>query len=255
MLSNSRWTSCFLRVAPVDSRQQITQLCRRDRHCFTRNRWPDEPSSLKFFGKQACSLAIVPNDLQKIAAFAPEAEKTAAHGVALEHFLHAQSQARKATPHVRMARRQQHSHARPDRDQRNVSSPRMIRSKNARSTLWSHDHASAIRCHDLQSVHRHRRGRLCRRLDLRHNLGWHKSIGLTVAKLSFATGLAPRKQKLLRKPITPCGRRHQPGPRKTFLDNSKLLGIQPASTPASLHDFKAAHLTTISKDIHTDSQL
>jgi|SRR5258708_1150472 len=137
MLSNSRWTSCFLRVAPVDSRQKITQLCRRDRHCFTRNRWPDEPSSLKFFGKQACSLAIVPNDLQKIAAFAPEAEKTPAHGVALEHFLHAQSQARKATPHVGMARRQPHSHARRDRDHRSVSSPRMIRSKTATSTLPS----------------------------------------------------------------------------------------------------------------------
>src|SRR5664280_1382108 len=117
--------------------QQIAQLRRRDRYRFTGNRWPDEPSSLESFGKQACSLAIVPNDLQKIAAFAPEAEETAAHGVALEHFLHAQSQARKATPHVGMARRQPHSHPRRDRDHRSVSSPRMIRSKTATSTLRS----------------------------------------------------------------------------------------------------------------------
>jgi len=101
----------FLRIAPIDSGQKIAQLRRRDRYRFTGNRWPDKPSSLESFGKQACALAIVPNDLQKIAAFAPEAEKTAAHGVALEHFLHAQSQARKATPHVSMARRQPYSHA------------------------------------------------------------------------------------------------------------------------------------------------
>ncbi|MGY3413150.1 hypothetical protein ACVWZV_009316 [Bradyrhizobium sp. GM5.1] len=84
----------FLEGYPIDPGQQIAQLRRRDRYRFTGNRWPDKPSSLESFGKQACSLAIVPNDLQKIAAFAPEAEKTAAHGVALEHFLHAQSQAR-----------------------------------------------------------------------------------------------------------------------------------------------------------------
>src|SRR4051794_17831338 len=99
--------------------------------------WPDEPSSLEPFCKKACSLAIVPNHLQKIAAFAPEAEKTTAHSIVLEHFLHAQSQGRKATPHVRMARRQPHSHARRERDQRSVSSPRMIRSKTTTSTLWS----------------------------------------------------------------------------------------------------------------------
>jgi hypothetical protein len=79
----------------------------------------------------------MPNDLQKIAAFAPEAEKTSAHGIVLEHFLHAESQARKAAPHIGMARRQPHSHPRRDRDHRSVSNPRMIRNKTATSTLWS----------------------------------------------------------------------------------------------------------------------
>jgi hypothetical protein len=136
-LSDPRRTLGLLRVAPVDPGQQIGELRRRDHHRFTGYRWPDEPSSLEPFCKKACSLAIMPNDLQKIAAFAPEAEKTTSHSIALEHFLHAQSQARKATPHVRMARRQPHSHARRDRDQPSVSSPRMIRSKTATSTLWS----------------------------------------------------------------------------------------------------------------------
>src|ERR1700730_16740189 len=47
----------------------------------------------------------------------------------------------------------------------------------------------------------------------------------------------------------------QPRTRKTFLDNPQLLGSRPAPTPTSLHNFKATHLATISKDIHTDSQL
>jgi hypothetical protein len=38
-------------------------------------------------------------------------------------------------------------------------------------------------------------------------------------------------------------------------DNPQLLGSRPAPTPTSLHNFKATHLATISKDIHTDSQL
>src|SRR6266478_7977922 len=55
--------------------------------------------------------------------------------------------------------------------------------------------------------------------------------------------------------MVPCCRRHQPRPRETFLDDPQLLGIRPAPTPASIYNVKATHLTTISKDIHTDSQL
>jgi hypothetical protein len=117
-----------------------------------------------------------------------------------------------------------------------------------------HDHASAIRGHDLQSASR-RCGTPRRRLDLRHNPGRHKSINLTATKLSFAIGLAPREQKLIRNPMMPCCRRHQPRPRETFRDDPQLLGIRPAPTPASIYNVKATHLTTISKDIHTDSQL
>src|SRR4051794_29135299 len=55
--------------------------------------------------------------------------------------------------------------------------------------------------------------------------------------------------------MVPCCRRHHPWRRKTFLDNSEFLRFRPAPTPTSLHNLKAAHLATISKDIHTDSQL
>jgi len=43
--------------------------------------------------------------------------------------------------------------------------------------------------------------------------------------------------------------------RETFLDDPQLLGIRPAPSPTSIYNVKATHLTTISKDIHTDSQL
>src|SRR3954452_11340091 len=55
--------------------------------------------------------------------------------------------------------------------------------------------------------------------------------------------------------MVPCCRRHHPWRRKSFPDNSEFLRFRPAPTPTSLHNLKAAHLATISKDIHTDSQL
>src|ERR1700760_1420323 len=111
MLSNSRWTQSFLRVAPIDPGQQIAQLRRRDRYRFTGNRWPDELSSLESFGKQACSLAIVPDHLHKIAAATAEDEQMTAERVFAQHFLHLECQRRKASAHIRVACREPDSRA------------------------------------------------------------------------------------------------------------------------------------------------
>src|SRR5690606_40116828 len=81
--------------------------------------------------------AIVPNDLDQIAALAPEAEQMAAQRVMLQHLLHPQRQRREPAPHVRMARRQPHPNACRDRDHRSVSSPRRIRSSASTSTSRS----------------------------------------------------------------------------------------------------------------------
>ncbi|MCP1732662.1 hypothetical protein ABIF38_005025 [Bradyrhizobium japonicum] len=80
-LSDPRRTLGFLRVAPIDPGQQIAQLRRRDRYRFTGNRWPDELSSLESFGKQACSLAIVPDHFHKITAPTAEDEQMTAERV------------------------------------------------------------------------------------------------------------------------------------------------------------------------------
>ena len=83
-----------------------------DRHCFARNRWPDEPSSLESFGEQACPLAIVPDNLHKIASATAEHEQITAERVLAQHLLHLECQRRKASAHVRVACRQPHSRAR-----------------------------------------------------------------------------------------------------------------------------------------------
>lgn len=87
-LSDPHRTLGFLRVAPIDSGQQVAHLCRRDRHCFACNRWPDGPSSLESFVEQACSLAIVPEHLHKIASATAEDEQVAAEWVFAQHLLH-----------------------------------------------------------------------------------------------------------------------------------------------------------------------
>lgn len=48
--------------------RQIAQMRRRDRYLFSAGHLePDEPSFLNSFGKRACSLAIVPDHLLKVA--------------------------------------------------------------------------------------------------------------------------------------------------------------------------------------------
>src|SRR5215207_4397586 len=127
-LSEPRRTLGFLRVAPIDSGQQVTHLRRRDRHCIARNRWPDEPSSLESFGEQACSLAIVPDHLHKIASATAEHEQMTAERVLAQHLLHLECQRRKAPAHVRVACREPHSRARRNRDHRRTKASRTRRS-------------------------------------------------------------------------------------------------------------------------------
>src|ERR1700679_3438026 len=127
-LSDPCRTMGFLRVAPIDSRQKVAHLRRRDRHCFARNRWPDEPSSLESLGEQACSLAIVPDHLHKIASATAEDEQMTAERVFTQHLLHLERQRRKASAHVRVACRQPHSRTRRNRDHRRTKASRTRRS-------------------------------------------------------------------------------------------------------------------------------
>ena len=50
-------------------------------------------------------------------------------------------------------------------------------------------------------------------------------------------------------------REAQPRPRQALLDDPQFLGIRPSPTAAGLNDLEPIHLMSVSKDIHTDSQL
>ena len=88
------WTPCLQRHAPIDSGEQIRQLRDADRDRAVRHRRPDEPSPLQPFREQARALAIVPNDLDQVAAASAENVEIAGVRVALQCLL---NQKRKAS--------------------------------------------------------------------------------------------------------------------------------------------------------------
>jgi len=114
-------------VPPVDAGQQVRQLRRRDRYRAIRRRRPNKSPPLQTFRKQAGPVAVVPNHLQQVTSATAEAEQMAAQRVLAKHFLNLQRQGGESSAHIRVARRQPHSHARRDRDHWR-SSPRAIRS-------------------------------------------------------------------------------------------------------------------------------
>ena len=108
----------LLWVPPVDPRQEITELRRRDRHHTLGRARPDEASPLQALREQTGALAVMPDDLQKIAPTTAEAKQVAAKRVAMQDLLNLQCQRRKALPHVGMAGREPYPHAGRQRDHR-----------------------------------------------------------------------------------------------------------------------------------------
>lgn len=68
----------LLWVPPVDPGQEITELRRRDRHHTLRRARPDEAPPLQALREQTGALAVMPDDLQKIAPATAEAKQVAA---------------------------------------------------------------------------------------------------------------------------------------------------------------------------------
>src|SRR3974377_465390 len=99
-------------MSPIDTGQQITTLCRRDRHRAAPRQRPHKASALQSLREQAGPLTIVPNYLQQIAASPPKAEQMTAQRVAMEDLLHLQCQRWEAFAHVRVPGRQPDAHTR-----------------------------------------------------------------------------------------------------------------------------------------------
>src|SRR5665213_1626644 len=75
------------------------------------------------------------------------------------------------------------------------------------------------------------------------------------AKPPCAIRLAPSKQKLMGNPVPTRRRRGQPWARQTLLDDPQLLRLRPSTAATRVNNLKATDQTTVSKAIHTDSQL
>ena len=125
---------CLLRIAPIDSREQITELGRGDRHRAVSCARPQEAAPFQPLRKQARSLAVMPDHLQKITSASTKAKQLSAQRIAPQH---PPAVTGSALPHVGVTGRQPHPYAARNRDHGSVSSPRMIRSRVSTSTSQS----------------------------------------------------------------------------------------------------------------------
>ena len=81
-----------------------------DRDNAVRQRWPQETSTLQSLRKQAGALAVMPNDLDQVAAAAPKNVEIANVRITLQALLNQTRKARESAAHVGMTGRKPHSH-------------------------------------------------------------------------------------------------------------------------------------------------
>jgi hypothetical protein len=94
-------------VLPRALRRALASISARTKNLRRAN----EASSLQALGVQRGAQPIVPEDLDQLAALAPEDVKVAGMRVALQRLLDAQGQRVHAAAHVRVTGRDPHSHA------------------------------------------------------------------------------------------------------------------------------------------------
>ena len=98
-------------MAPIDPFEQIAELAGRDRHYAILRRRPHEASSLQALGVQRGAQPVVPEDLDQLAAFAPEDVEIARVRIALQRLLDAQRQRVHAAAHIRVTGRNPNPYA------------------------------------------------------------------------------------------------------------------------------------------------
>src|SRR5215469_13107597 len=117
-LSNSVRTPAVQRMAPVDAFEHVTQLRRGDRDYSISGRRPDKPAAFQSLSIKRHAETVVPEDLDQIAASAAKYKQITGMWVALQSFLHLQSQPVHAAPHVGVPSGDPHPHTRAHRDHR-----------------------------------------------------------------------------------------------------------------------------------------
>src|SRR4051794_33799026 len=131
--SDRGWTPSCLGMTPVDPRQKIAELGRRDRHRAVGCARPQKAAPFQPLREEARALAVGPDNLQQVAAAAAKAEQVATKRILTQHLLNLQRQAREPFAQIRVPGRQPHPNARWDRDHRRSRTSR-TRPKAAGST-------------------------------------------------------------------------------------------------------------------------
>src|SRR5256886_4609978 len=126
----------FLRMTPINSGQQLSQLRRWHRPRAVGHARSQKPATLQSLREQAGALAVMPDHLQQIAAAPTKAKQMSAQRIAPQHLLHQQRQTRKALPHIGVTGRQPYTHAARKRDHARSSTAR-TRASAAESTPLS----------------------------------------------------------------------------------------------------------------------
>jgi hypothetical protein len=68
-------------MTPIDAREKIAKLCRRDRHHAISHARPQKAPSFQPLREQTGALSVVPDHLQQIASPPAEAEQMTAQGI------------------------------------------------------------------------------------------------------------------------------------------------------------------------------
>src|SRR5262249_28280390 len=113
-----RWPPGVKRIAPIDAFEQVTELRRRDHNRTIGACRPNEPATFQPLGVERHAEAVMPENLDQLAALAPEDVEIAPVRIALERFLHREGQRVHAAAHVGVAGRDPHPHARGNGDHR-----------------------------------------------------------------------------------------------------------------------------------------
>src|SRR5580698_694 len=104
VLYRKRGRGCSYRPSPVDAFEQHRELRAAQRDdSFVRLR-PDEAAPLETFGEQAEPVAVPPEQLDEVAAFAAEDEDVARERILFKYGLRDGAQTREAAPQVGDAR-------------------------------------------------------------------------------------------------------------------------------------------------------
>ena len=232
-----------LRRAPVDAFKHVAELRRRDAHGAVSGRRPDVPAALQPLGEQARAVPVVPDDLQKIAAPAPEHEQVAAMRILLQRLLHQHRERRKPLAHISVAGRQPHTHAaardrlRRHGDHRRASSASIMRTSAPVSNVRSDPHRAPAIEHDLDCARP--RQRACRRRRRRQRDGNEARCrcgccggGVIRRRAHRRPELAtPAEQHVHMNPVPPRHLRQRGAVHVDLGDDRLLLLRAPAPTP------------------------